>query len=75
MYFADAAEHVLRENGGPLSVADITRRALDQGLINPRSDHSVTYVRAAIRKDSRRRESRNEPARFKQVSPGIYTLS
>lgn len=74
MNFADAAEHVLRENGGPLPVAEITQRALKQRLINPKSDQAVTYVRAAIRKDNRRRESRNEPARFRLVSPGVYGL-
>lgn len=74
MNFADAAEHVLRENGGPLPVAEITQRALQQGLIKPKSEEAVTYVRAAIRKDNRRRENRNEPVRFRLVSPGIYGL-
>jgi hypothetical protein len=75
MNFADAAEQVLRENGGPLSVADITQKALNQGLISPRSDDPVTYVRAAIRKDNRRRANRNEPARFRLTAPGVYGLS
>jgi hypothetical protein len=75
MNFADAAEQVLRECGGPLSVADITQRALERGLINPRSDTPVTYVRAAIRKDNLRRENHGEPARFKLTAPGIYHLS
>jgi len=75
MNFADAAEQVLRENGGPFSVADITQRALQQGLINPRSNDPVTYVRAAIRKDNRRREGGNQPARFRLTAPGVYGLS
>jgi HB1, ASXL, restriction endonuclease HTH domain len=75
MNFADAAEQVLRENGGSLSVADITKQALDQGLIKPRSDDPATYVRAAIRKDNRRREGRNEPARFRLTAPGVYARS
>jgi hypothetical protein len=74
MNFADAAEQVLRENRGPLSVADITQRALERGLITPKSDVPVVYVRAAIRKDNRRRASRGEPARFKQIAPGTYAL-
>jgi hypothetical protein len=74
MNFADAAAQVLRENAGPLSVADITRRALEQGLISPKSDDPVTYVRAAIRKDNRRRAGRGEPARFGMVTPGVYGL-
>jgi HB1, ASXL, restriction endonuclease HTH domain len=75
MNFADAAAQVLKDNGGPLSVAEITQRALQQGLISPKSHDPVTYVRAAIRKDNRRREGRNEPARFRLVSPGTYSLS
>jgi hypothetical protein len=75
MNFADAAVQVLRESGGPLPIAEITRRALKQGLIIAKSDDPATYVRAAIRKDNRRRESRNEPARFRLVSPGVYSLS
>jgi HB1, ASXL, restriction endonuclease HTH domain len=74
MHLADAAEQVLRETGEPMSVADITRRALQQGLIKPRSDDPVTYVRAAIRKDNRRREQNGERARFSQTAPGIYGL-
>jgi hypothetical protein len=74
MNFAEAAAQVLRENGGPLPVADITERALEQGLISPKSDDPVTYVRAAIRKDNRRRESRGQPARFSLTAPGIYGL-
>ena len=74
MNFADAAEQVLKENGGPLSVADITQRALERGLIHPKSDTPVTYVRAAIRKDNRRRDGRGEPARFRLTAPGVYGL-
>ena len=74
MNFADAAAQVLRDNGGPLPVADITQRALEQGLISPKSDDPVTYVRAAIRKDNRRREGRGEPARFGLTAPGVYGL-
>jgi HB1, ASXL, restriction endonuclease HTH domain len=75
MNFADAAAQILKENGAPLPVVDITQRALQQGLINPKSDNPVTYVRAAIRKDNRRREGQNQPPRFRLVSPGIYNLS
>lgn len=74
MNFADAAAQVLRENDGPLPVADITQRAIEQGLISPKSDDPVTYVRAAIRKDNRRRESRGEPVRFSTTARGVYNL-
>jgi hypothetical protein len=74
MNFADAAAQVLRENGGPLPVANITERALEQGLISPKSDDPVTYVRAAIRKDNRRRERQGQTARFSLTAPGVYGL-
>ena len=74
MNFADAAAQVLREDGGPLPVADITQRALEQGLISPKSDDPVAYVRAAIRKDNRRRESKGEPVRFSATARGVYKL-
>ena len=74
MNFADAAAQVLSENGGPLPIADITRRALEQGLISPKSDNPVTYVRAAIWKDNRRRENRGEPVRFSTTARGVYDL-
>jgi hypothetical protein len=32
-------------------------------------------VRAALRKDNRRRESRGEPARFRWTAPGVYGLA
>lgn len=74
MNFADAAAQVLQDNGGPLPVAEITQRALKRGLISPKSDHPVDYVRAAIRKDNRRRESQGQPARFSATAPGVYSL-
>jgi hypothetical protein len=75
MNFADAAAQVLRENGAPLPIAEITQRALQHGLISPKSDDPVTYVRAAIRKDNLRHENRGQPARFRLVAPGVYSLS
>jgi hypothetical protein len=75
MNFADAAEQVLKDHGGPLSVADITQRALERRLIKPKSDDPVTYVRAAMRKDNRRREGRGEPVRFRRMAPSVYGLS
>jgi hypothetical protein len=75
MNFADAAAQVLKDSGAPLPVAEITQRALQLGLINPKSDDPVTYVRAAIRKDNRRRQGRNEQPRFALVSQGVYRLS
>lgn len=75
MNFADAAAKILAEERRPLTVAEITRRALDQGLIAPKSSDAVTYVRAAIRKDTRRRLSAGQPGRFSTDSSGRVTLA
>lgn len=75
MNFADAAEKVLKDSGSPLSVADITKRALDGGLINPKSQTPATYVRAAIRKDNRRREQAGQKPRFALAGSGLYSLA
>jgi hypothetical protein len=75
MNFADAAAQVLTDNGGPLPVTEITQRALNQGLISPKSDHPVDYVRAAIRKDNRRRASQGQPVRFNLTATGVYGLA
>jgi hypothetical protein len=76
MNFADAAEQVLRENGGaPLDSKEITRRALDQGLISPRSNEAEKYVAAAIRKDNRRRQRAGESVRFVQAGSGMFGLA
>lgn len=75
MNFADAAEKLLRENGKPLSVSDITKTAIDKGLISPKSDTPVTFVRAAIRKDNRRRVQRGEKQRFLIRTDGQVELT
>jgi hypothetical protein len=75
MNFADAAAQVLKDNEGPLPVVEITQRALKLGLISPKSDRPVDYVRAAIRKENRRRESLGQPARFTLTAPGVYGLA
>jgi hypothetical protein len=72
MNLADAAERVLKESEVPLSIFEITERALHQGLITPKSDTPAVYVRAAIRKDNRKRESRGEPLRFTLKSRDMF---
>ena len=74
MNFADAAEDVLRKAGKPLSVADITKRALDGGLISPKSPTPVVYVRAAIRKDNRRRTQSGGKPRFNLSADGSVSI-
>lgn len=75
MNFADAVEQVLKAERRPMSVADITKRALELRIIEPKSDDPTTYVRAAIRKDTRHREERGERPRFVRDSSGNFSLS
>jgi hypothetical protein len=74
MNMADAAEQVLRRSGKDLSSREIADQAVADGLIAPRSDKPWVYIAAAIRKDNRRRQSRNEAVRFASVGDGHYQL-
>lgn len=74
MNFADAAEQVLREEGKALPVKDITDRAISGGLISPKSQTPVVFVRAAIRKDNRRRKQQGESERFDLSTTGLVAL-
>jgi hypothetical protein len=58
-----------------MSVADITAEALKRGLISPKSDRPASYVRAAIRKDNRRREQSGAKPRFARNADGSYSLT
>jgi hypothetical protein len=65
MTLADAAAEVLGKAGGAaLTAPEIAERAMQSGLIAPRSERPSTYVAAAIRKDSRRRRERGDAPRF-----------
>lgn len=65
MTLADAAAEVLGKAAeGTLTAQEIAERALQGGLIAPRSDRPGTYVAAAIRKDNRRRQEHGDAPRF-----------
>lgn len=75
MTLADAAETVLKQaGGGPLHYKVITDKVIEQGLAAPKSDEPWLYVRAAIRKDTKSRESRGLSPRFVTSSSGYYHL-
>ena len=74
MNFADAAHQILAEEGGPLSSSEIARRAIAKGLINPKSDSPSTFVAAALRKDNRRRQQKDEEPRFLSEGNGVFRL-
>jgi restriction system protein len=73
--FPDAAVRVLTDDGGgPLHFREITDRARERGLINPRSETPWTYMSSAILQDMRRRKLRGESPRFAPAGRGYYRL-
>lgn len=77
MSFLDAAEQVLRtaEPRGPMHYVEITRQAIDQGLIAPEGLTPATSMSAMIGTDIRRRRSRTEPPRFVRRGGGMVGLA
>jgi hypothetical protein len=71
---ADAAAAVLSASPDPLDAKEIAARAIERGLISPRTDAPWTYVRAAIRKENRRRAERGEQPRFAVADSGRFQL-
>jgi hypothetical protein len=63
-----------QSDGSPLSAREIADRAMSLGLISPRSKTPWTYVAAAMRKDSRRRQERGEVPRFASPESGRFRL-
>jgi hypothetical protein len=74
MNLADAAAHVLEQEGGQsLSPREIAERAVAAGLIAPRSSAPWTYVAAAVRKENRRMTAGGLAPRF-SVADGRISL-
>ena len=75
MNLADAAEAVLQDENGGLTAKEIAQRAVDRGLVAPRSETPWVYVAAAIRKDNRRRERSGAAPRFTRADDGRFSLA
>jgi hypothetical protein len=72
---ADAAEAVLQDaQGVTLTAREIAQRAIDRGLIAPRSETPWTHLAKAIRKDNIRREQTGDAVRFETLSGGRFAL-
>ena len=65
----DAAERVLRDAGGPLHTDEITRRALEQKLIQTKGKTPAATLAARLGVDVKRKDSR-----FVRTAPAIYGL-
>ncbi len=77
MSFADAAEQILsrRPNGEPLHVREITKIALDQGLIRTNGLTPEATMHAQIITECQRREKRGEKPRFERLGGGMIGLA
>lgn len=77
MSFADAAERVLRQSGASeaMNYQDITKRALDEGLISTASKEPAATMNGALNLDISRREAQREPPRFVRPMRGMFGLA
>lgn len=77
MSFADAAERVLRQSGASeaMNYQDITKRALDEGLISTASKDPAATMNGALNLDVNRREAQREPPRFVRPMRGMFGLA
>jgi restriction system protein len=71
MNFRDAAEHVLREAGEPVHYRDLTRRALDAGLLSTRGRTPWETLNAQLSVDIKQY---GERSRFYRHAPGTFGL-
>lgn len=77
MSFVDAAERVLRQSGASeaMNYQDITKRALDEGLISTASKDPAATMNRALNLDISRREAQREPPRFVRPVRGMFGLA
>lgn len=77
MSFTDAAARILRESGTrePLHYTDLTRRALERGLIRTEGVTPEATMYSVILQEVRRREARGERQRFVQHGKGLVGLA
>lgn len=75
--FSDAAEHVLNQFGNrkPMHYRDITRRALDLGLIVTRGQTPEQTMYAQLLTDIERQKKRGRSGRFAKYGNGFIGLS
>jgi restriction endonuclease Mrr len=72
--FADAAERLIRGAQKPLSYKELTKRALEDKLIETQSETPAITMHVALRSDMKRREQRGEPQRFIFLGDGQFSL-
>jgi len=77
MSFADAAEQVLRDSDSdePLHYEEITKRAIERGLIQPEGKTPAVSLNSIIGTEIRQREARGEQQRFVRHGRGLLGLA
>jgi restriction system protein len=74
MSFSDAAYQILKEVGKPLHYKEITRIAIDKGLVNTRGLTPEASLVSVISQEIARYTKRGQIARFDQMGDGNYGL-
>lgn len=74
--FSDAAERILREyaDGSSMHFRDITRLALEKGLIRSKGQTPAATMHAQIITENARRARNGEPTRFERLGKGQIAL-
>ncbi len=77
MSFADAAERILQESGSrePVHYEEITKRAIDRGLIRPEGKTPATSLNAIVGTEIRQRDARGDQQRFVRQGRGLLGLT
>lgn len=74
MTFLDAAHEILRQAEQPLHYREITRRALEQGLIESRGKTPEATMNAQLATNIKRAVEGGPPSRFVRVGRGVFGL-
>jgi restriction system protein len=74
MTFLDAAYKILIEAGQPLHYREITRRALEQGLIESKGQTPEATINAQLAVNTKRAEEGGPLSRFVRVGWGVFGL-
>lgn len=70
----NAAFEILRNAGVPLHYKEITRTAIEKGLINSSGLTPEASLLSALNRENSRRIQRNEIPRFESLDDGVYGL-
>ena len=75
MKFIEAADKVLKENGKPLSVEEITKIILKKKLVKTEGKTPEASVSSLLSADIKNSQSKSLPSRFVLIRRGFYGLA